>query len=131
MAIVNNRILIVEDDAHLANSLAFTLKRHEYGVTTIRSAREALDMIVTSHASGVPFDLLISDIQLPDMTGRELVAALVSKNALPPTLVITAFGSEKLYTELKRLGVRDCMDKPFDMYELVRRVHAVTASSRS
>lgn len=118
-------ILIVEDDLPLVHSLAFTLKRHHYSIMATQSAKDALAMLLAFKDQNEHVDLLISDIQLPDMTGKELVHELVERKALPPTLVMTAFGTEELYNELKQQGVRDCIDKPFDIQELVRRVSAI------
>jgi CheY-like chemotaxis protein len=118
----NKRILIVEDDATLAHSLAFTLKRYGYEVTSTKSAKEALGLIWGALQEQWPVDLLITDIQLPDMTGRELIDELVSRDALPPTLVMTAYATNELFETLKKKGVRQCLAKPFDIKELVRLV---------
>ncbi len=118
----DKRILLVEDDAPLVHSLTFTLKRHNYGVLATRSAKQALEFVINAHCIGKPYDLLISDIQLPDMTGKELVDVLVANNVLPPTLIMTAFGTKELFADLKAKGVRECLDKPFDIYEFVSHV---------
>jgi CheY-like chemotaxis protein len=115
------RILIVEDDMTLVHSIAFTLKRHGYAVTAVSSAREAL-MAITAQKEEQAADLLITDIQLPDMTGRELINELVKRKALPPTLVMTAYATNELFDELKNKGVRECLAKPFDIMELIKRV---------
>jgi DNA-binding response OmpR family regulator len=118
------RILIVEDDVTLVKSIAFTLKRHGYAVTTISSAREALKAITTQKGEQAT-DLLITDIQLPDMTGRELINELVKVKALPLTLVMTAYATNELFDELRHKGVRDCLVKPFNIIELIKRVSAL------
>jgi CheY-like chemotaxis protein len=118
----NKRILIVEDDMTLTHSISFTLKRHRYAVTTLRSAREALRTILSQEEGKRNVDLLITDIQLPDMTGAELIDELVSRDALPPTLVMTAYATNELFETLKKKGVRQCLAKPFDINELVRLV---------
>jgi CheY-like chemotaxis protein len=121
----NKRILIVEDDATLAYSIAFTLKRYGYEVTSTRSAKEALGLIRSALQEQRPVELLITDIQLPDMTGDELINELASGDALPPTLVMTAYSTNKLFETLKKKGVRECLAKPFDIMELVKRVAAL------
>lgn len=121
----NKWILIVEDDATLAHSIAFTLKRYGYEVTSTKSAKEALGLIWGTLQEQWPVDLLITDIQLPDMTGAELVNELASRDALPPTLVMTAYATNELFETLKKKGVRECLAKPFDIMELVKRVSAL------
>ena len=116
------RILIVEDDTTLAHSIAFTLKRYRYEVTATNRAKEGLDLILRALQEQRPVDLLITDIQLPDMTGRELINELVRQKALPPTLVMTAYATNELFDELRLKGVRECIAKPFDIMELVRIV---------
>jgi CheY-like chemotaxis protein len=115
------RILIVEDDMTLVHSIAFTLKRHKYEVTAMHSAREALKAITTQKGERAT-DLLLTDIQLPDMTGTELIDELARRDALPPTLVMTAYATDELFDNLRKKGVRACIAKPFDIMELVRIV---------
>lgn len=118
------RILIVEDDKTLLHSIAFTLKRHGYAVTAASSAREALKAITTRKGEQAA-DLLITDIQLPDMTGRELIDELLNRKALPLTLVMTAYATSELFDELRHKGVREFLVKPFDIMELIKRVSAL------
>jgi DNA-binding response OmpR family regulator len=119
------RIILVEDDGGLLHSISFTLRRHGCSVVGTQNARDALGIIRAAALHHDPIDLLISDIQLPDMTGRELVIELAREEILPPTLIMTAFGTSSLFTELKLLGVRQCIDKPFTIEEFVGHVDAV------
>jgi CheY-like chemotaxis protein len=118
------RILIVEDDMTLVHSIAFTLKRYGYAVTAMSSAREALK-VITAQKGEQATDLLITDIQLPDMTGRELINELVKEKALPLTIVMTAYASIKLFDELRHKGVSECLAKPFDIMQLIKLVSAL------
>jgi DNA-binding response OmpR family regulator len=118
------RIMIVEDDKTLVHSIAFTLKRYGYAVTVMACAREALKAITTQHEEQAT-DLLITDIQLPDMSGRELINELKKRKALPLTLVMTAYAENELFDELRHKGVRECIVKPFDITELLKRVSAL------
>jgi CheY-like chemotaxis protein len=118
------RILIVEDDVTLVHSIAFTLKRHGYAVTAVSSARDALKAITTQKKERTT-DLLITDIHLPDMTGRELINELVKRKLLPLTLVMTAYATNELFEEPRHKGVRAYLAKPFDITELIKRVSAL------
>lgn len=115
------RILIVEDDVTLIHSIAFTLKRHGYAVTVMSRARQAFKAITAQNGT-MAADLMITDIQLPDMTGRELIDELVKRDALPLTIVMTAYASSELFDELRQKGVRECLAKPFDIKELIKLV---------
>jgi|WetSurMetagenome_2_1015567.scaffolds.fasta_scaffold00148_32 two-component system, OmpR family, response regulator TctD len=123
-AMTTKRILIVEGDMTLASSIAFTLKRHGYGVNTVKNAREALDTLALPGKSGRDVDLVIVDAQLPDKTGGELIDEIVRLRPLPPAIVMTACATKELFEALKEKGVRECLVKPFDMNELVRLVAA-------
>jgi|WetSurMetagenome_2_1015567.scaffolds.fasta_scaffold228376_2 DNA-binding response OmpR family regulator len=117
----SKRILIVEDDVTLIHSIAFTLKRHGYAVTVMSRARQAFKAITTQDGT-LATDLMITDIQLPDMTGRELIDELVKRDALPRTIVMTAYATDELFKELRHKGVCECLVKPFDITELIKRV---------
>jgi DNA-binding response OmpR family regulator len=118
------RIVIVEDDVTLVHSLAFTLKRHGFAVTIMSRARQAFKAITTQNGTQAT-DLMIADIQLPDMTGRELIDELVKRDSLPLTIVMTAYASKELFDELRRKGVRECLAKPFNKKELIKLVSAL------
>jgi DNA-binding response OmpR family regulator len=118
------QILIVEDDVTLIHSIAFTLKRHGYDVTVMSRARQVFKAIMTQNGT-LSTDLMITDIQLPDMTGRELIDELVNRDALPPTIVMTAYAGSELFDELRQKGVRECLAKPFDIKELIKLVSAL------
>ena len=102
--------------------MRFILEVANYKVTTAENGQEALGKILKAKNNGRPVDLLITDIQMPCLTGLELIDELNSLGIDIPVLVITGYGNEELATELMRKGCDEYLDKPIDDEELVKRV---------
>jgi signal transduction histidine kinase len=92
-------------------------------VVAYERAEDALDDLLRNRGSAVPYDLLITDIQMPGMRGNELIRRLRESDALPPTLVMTAHGDKELLVELLQTGCVDFLDKPVAPGVLVERVN--------
>lgn len=118
-------ILVVDDEQNMLNTLAFILESANYQVTTAVEGRQALEEILAARENGRPVDLLITDLRLPGLTGLQLVDELNYLKIEIPVLVITAYGNRSLFRELMRTGCADCLDKPFDYKELVKRVDSL------
>jgi len=114
---VTPRILVVDDERSMRELLAIVLKREGYDVTLAENGR----MAVAALERG-PFDLLISDIKMPDMSGVEVLRA--AKQIDPDILgiMITAFASTETAIEAMRLGACDYLSKPFDIDLLKMKV---------
>jgi CheY-like chemotaxis protein len=111
------KVLVAEDNPALAGVVRFNLKRTGFDVTVARNGREALDM-----ARGTPFDVVITDQQMPGMTGTELCAELRRREEYrtTPIIMLTAKGLELDIESLRqRLGVSAALPKPFSPAELV------------
>ena len=108
------RILVVEDEKSMRDLLAMMLRREGYSVETADSGGPALKQI--EKAGG--YDLMISDISMPGMTGLELLGH--SRRAAPDTAVIlmTAFGSKETAIEALNEGAAYYVEKPFDLSEM-------------
>ena len=111
------RILVVDDEPSMRQMLAIVLKREGYDVSLAENGR----MAVAALERG-PFDLLISDIKMPDMSGVEVLRA--AKQIDPDILgiMITAFASTETAIEAMRLGACDYLSKPFDIDLLKMKV---------
>ena len=118
-------ILVVDDEQNMRNTLAFILETANYQVTTAAEGRAALAEILAARENGRSVDLLITDFRLPGLTGLQLIDELNYLKIKIPVLVITAYGDRSLLLELERTGCTDCLDKPFDYKELVRRVDSL------
>lgn len=107
-----SRILIVEDEAIIRSALKRLLERHDHRVSDAGSVSEA----VALEPQG--FDLVISDLRLPDEPGTELIA----KAAPVPVLIMTSYASMRSAVEALKLGAVDYVAKPFDHDELLETV---------
>lgn len=118
-------ILIVEDDREICQLYSRVLTKNGYQVTGVANGKEAVDVI-----DKVYFDLIISDIMMPEMNGYELVKELRDSGNNTPVMMITA----KDAFDDKRLGFQsgtdDYMVKPIDVDEMVLRVGALLRRSR-
>ena len=107
------RILVVDDDAAVVELIVETLREH-YAVEGVTSAREAL-----ARAAATDFDLVISDVEMPDLRGTELLAEIIARKPKQLVLLITGFGSIELAVETVRAGACDFLTKPFKSQVLV------------
>lgn len=119
------RILLAEDDGDMRALLASFLRQAGYDVVECRDGIELLDKI---EGYGPPdeqtdFDLIISDICMPGVTGLSLLEGLRQWEELRPLkmILITAFGDEQTRERARRLGAVAVLDKPFDLEDLVAK----------
>ncbi len=113
------KILIVEDDSSLAQILRDNLLVDGFEVEWAAHAEGAL----TLYRSFVP-DLVILDVMLPDLSGFEL-GRVLRHGGKTPIIILSARGEKADKLQGLRLGADDYVTKPFDMEELVARIHTV------
>ena len=116
------RVLIAEDDVDVREAIEAVLKVEGFEVATAGNGREALEKLWLAEAQDQPFDLLIADHHMPEMTGLELIIELNRSKTSVPTLVITGFGEESLMKELIQRDFCDYLEKPFQNQELIESV---------
>jgi two-component system, NtrC family, response regulator PilR len=111
------RLLVVDDERSMRELLSIVLRREGYDVTVAESGRAAVEALERSR-----YDLLVSDIKMPDMNGVEVLRE--AKRVDPDILgiMITAFASADTAIEAMRLGAHDYLNKPFDVDELKIKV---------
>ena len=114
------RILLVEDEAPLRETLAARLKREGYAVDTACDGEEAIFL-----GKEVPFDVAIIDLGLPKMTGLELIQKLRGMGQKYPILILTARSSWQDKVEGLKTGADDYLVKPFHVEELLARINAL------
>ncbi|MCP5107994.1 MAG: sigma-54-dependent Fis family transcriptional regulator [bacterium] len=107
------KILIIDDDPSIRNMLAIVLKKSGYEVTSTESGKSALERLRKE-----TFDLVISDIKMPDISGIELLKKIKTINPEIPVILITAFASANDAVEAMKLGAEDYVTKPFNLDEL-------------
>ena len=111
---MRGKILIVDDDQMMCQMLEDDLKRHGFHPTSYLSAEKALDALKTES-----FDVLLTDMNLPDMNGIELCERVATNRPDIPVIVITAFGSMETAIAAIRAGAYDFVTKPIDTEFLV------------
>ncbi|MEA2315558.1 MAG: hypothetical protein QOI03_2250 [Solirubrobacteraceae bacterium] len=119
-------LLIVEDDSSLREALARGLRAEGFDLRAVASGRELLALALAS-----PPDVFVIDIGLPDADGRDLCQALRARGVDAPVLFLTA--RDALTDRLSgfRAGGDDYVTKPFDIEEVVARLHALVRRSKT
>jgi two-component system response regulator RegX3 len=112
------RILVVEDEESLADTVRYNLEREGYSVAVASDGRAALDRFRTENPS-----LVILDLMLPEMSGLD-VCRQIRQMSNVPIIMVTAKDSEADKVSGLELGADDYVTKPFSVRELVSRVRA-------
>ena len=118
------RVLVVEDQAELADSVARVLRREGMAVDVVYDGREALDRTAV-----IDYDVVVLDRDIPEVHGDEVCGALVQRTTQTRVLMLTASGTIADRVEGLSLGADDYLPKPFAYAELVARIRAVARRS--
>ena len=114
------RILIVDDDDGVRNSLAAFLGRTGFEVQTASDGQEALEWLERG-----PADLLVLDVLMPRLDGRELLRLLRQAGNWTPVILLTRVGEASERAMALEEGADDYLNKPFEAHELAARIRAV------
>ena len=107
------KILIIDDEKSILDLLSVVFKKEGYTVETALSAKMALELIDKEE-----FDLVLTDIKLPQMSGMKILQYVKEKYPAMPVVMITAYGTIKQAIEALKMGAMDYIVKPFNMEEL-------------
>jgi len=119
------RILLVEDDSLLGSGLLSGLQNDGNSVDWVKKGTDALSAITTT-----PYDAVILDIGLPEMSGLEVLSSARSKGVTTPVLILTAQDAVSDRVTGLDTGADDYLTKPFELDELFARLRALTRRSR-
>jgi len=114
------KIVVVEDEAHLAKGLQFNLEREGYRVTLVDNGQSALDLLGKEE-----FDLMILDIMLPKVSGLEVARRIRKTNMRFPILMLSAKSTDEDRELGLQAGADDYLTKPFHLPELLLRVKGI------
>lgn len=106
------RILIVDNDPIVAESLAEFVKGEGHSAATAYDGAEALIALAEADAEGAPFALVITDVSMPGMDGVTLLGEIMKRHAGTAVVVLTGYGSIEAAVEALRLGASDYLTKP-------------------
>jgi two-component system response regulator HydG len=115
-------ILIVEDEASVCDALTIVLEDAGYVVASASTAAQGLETARTR-----PFDVVITDIRLPDRSGLEVIQEVHAKDPSCVIIAISAYSTQQLADESRRLGALDLLPKPFSPAELLSFVERALA----
>jgi DNA-binding response OmpR family regulator len=117
-----SRILIVEDEKHLADGLRFNLEAESYQVEVVDTGEAALDLLL---GQSQIFDIVVLDVMLPGKSGFEVVSEMRQAGQFVPTLILTARGHSADVLQGFAAGADDYLTKPFDLTILIARVQGL------
>lgn len=115
------RILIADDEAPLRTVLSATLRRAGYNVTSVKSGVEALSVLKAAErlSSAEAFDLVIADLNMPEMDGMTLLAHIVEAYDNLPVIILTAHGTVDLAVSALKNGAFDFLTKPYEREDVL------------
>jgi DNA-binding response OmpR family regulator len=121
---LQDTILIVDDEDRLRLSMSLILQKENYRVTTASSAEEALTCLQLQE-----YDLMFLDLNLPGMSGIDLLVEVHKRVPQMPVLILTAHAALESAIQAIRLGARDYLIKPVEPLMILARVREVLAES--
>jgi len=113
------RILVVDDEPHIRRSLKVSLESNGYAVETAATGEQALTAFFNHHS-----DVVIVDLLLPDMTGREVTRRLREASSVP-IIVLSVISDERQKVDALEAGADDYVTKPFGTEELLARIRSL------
>jgi DNA-binding response OmpR family regulator len=116
------RLLVVEDEPHIASGLRFNLEAEGHDVDVVDTGEAALD-VLADRASAI--DCVVLDVMLPGMDGFDVASVARARGCLTPILMLTARGRAEDVLRGFEAGADDYLPKPFDLAILVARVNAL------
>lgn len=118
------RLLLVEDDDHVAAALSAVLGRHGFHIVHVRSGEDALRELLPG-GDAPAFGAVLLDLGLPDQDGFE-VCGRIRRVSTTPVIMVTARSDVRSRIHGLNLGADDYVVKPYDTGELLARIHAVS-----
>ena len=107
------RILIVEDEQHIQYTLKLFLQYKGYEIEVADNGRLALELFRRDRDLGASFDLVLTDIKMPEMDGPEMVEIMRAEGYDGPVIVMTGYGAEQHFKRLRQAKCSGMVEKPF------------------
>ena len=120
------QILVIDDDHGIGDCVEMLLKRAGYACVIVRRGRDGLDLIERRE-----FDMVITDLRLPDASGLDIVAASKAANPETQVILMTSFSSVESAIQALRLGATDYIIKPFDNDDFLFSVERALGERRT
>jgi DNA-binding response OmpR family regulator len=117
-----SRVLIIEDEQHIAEGLRFNLEAEGYEVQTAETGEAGLELLAAPSSA---FDLLVLDVMLPGKDGFSVISELRAAGQFIPTLMLTARGRPEDVLKGFAAGADDYLAKPFELSILIARIRGL------
>ena len=117
-----SKVLVVEDEQHLADGLRFNLEAEGYQVRVTDTGESALEMLLSDPAA---FDVVVLDVMLPGKDGFSVMSEMRHAGQFVPTLMLTARGHPADVLKGFAAGADDYLTKPFDLAILIARIRGL------
>src|SRR5271154_6026557 len=117
-----SRVLVVEDEQHLAEGLRFNLEAEGYQVQLVETGEAALEKL---KAEAPEFDVVILDVMLPGISGFGVISQMRESGQFVPTLILTARGHADDVLQGFAAGADDYLTKPFELSILIARIRGL------
>ncbi|MDF3068326.1 MAG: putative two-component response regulator [Polyangiaceae bacterium] len=127
------RILLAEDDSDLRMLFALKLEDAGFEVTQACDGRELLERLIDSAPEGgnsTPFDIILSDINMPHFNPLDVIIGARSRLTTTPIVLMTSFADAQTREQARRLGVREVLDKPLRLDDLSATILRILADWR-
>ncbi len=121
----DERILIIDDNPEITRFLVDLLEPLDYRLSSANKGREGLTLALRNQP-----DLILLDLNLPDISGIQVLEELHNHYAQPSVILMTLHGSESVAADALRMGVRDYIIKPFDIDELLAAIERALEAGR-
>ncbi|MCD6580156.1 sigma-54-dependent Fis family transcriptional regulator [bacterium] len=113
-----SKILVIDDEKYMLNAIKQFLEVNNFKVTTAQNGKIAYDIL-----SKNTFDIIISDLKMPEMDGLTLIKKIKKTKIITPIIVLTAFGTMDDAVECMKVGANDFLAKPFKVDELLKTIN--------
>jgi DNA-binding NtrC family response regulator len=121
------KILVVDDEELICWSLKRTFEKHAgHSVCCVYTGNEAIQKIMENQ-----YDVVITDLKLPDVNGHELVRKIKELGIDTPVIVISSYLSEDMLNAVMKHGVVRCINKPFQIEDILNDVEHITPALKS
>src|SRR3974377_1335757 len=119
------RVLLIEDDSATAQSIELMLKSENFNIYSTDLGEEGIDL-----GKLYDYDIILLDLNLPDMSGFEVLRSLRVSKVKTPILILTGLAGIEDKVKGLGFGADDYMTKPFHKDELIARIHAIVRRSK-
>ena len=120
-------ILIVDDDALHGSSVRDLLAVHNYPAEIVTSGKKGLSTLCDAHENGHPYEVLILDLNIPDLSGLEVLAGVQRAGLNCKTIILSGENELSSVAPILKLGALDYLRKPFEPEQLINSVAIAVA----